>query len=100
MLCSGLTAEQFRESFRGPAEIQVKLRLALEKIVALEGIEATEDELEQQYRELSRQQGMDIKDVKAAVPADSLRDDIKVQKAFDLVKEHAEITEVEETDGQ
>lgn len=97
---TGLTAEQFRESFRKPAEIQVKLRLALEKIAALEGIGVTAEELEERYRELSRQQEMDVTDVKAAVPADSLRADLKVQKAFDFVKENAEIIEVEETDGQ
>ena len=97
---TGLTAEQFRESFRKPAEIQVKFRLALEKIAALEGIGVTAEELEERYRELSRQQEMDVTNVKAAIPADSLMTDLKVQKAFDFVKENAEITEVGETDGQ
>lgn len=60
----------------------------------------TAEEHEERYWELSRQQEMEIGDVKAAVPADSLRADLKVQKAFDLVKENAEITEVEETHGQ
>lgn len=32
--------------------------------------------------------------------ADSLMTDLKVQKAFDFVKENAEITEVVDTDGQ
>lgn len=97
---TGLSAEQFRESFRKPAEVQVKLRLALEKIAAIEGIEATEEELEQHYKELSEQHKMDIDRVKAAVPAESLMVDLKIQKAFDFVKENAEITEVEETDAQ
>lgn len=97
---TGLTADQFRESFRKPAEIQVKLRLALEKIAATEGIEATEEELEQHYKELSEQHKMDIDRVKAAVPAESLMIDLKIQKAFDFVKENAEITEVEEADAQ
>lgn len=97
---TGLSADQFRESFRKPAEVQVKLRLALEKIAAIEGIEATEEELEQHYKELSEQHKMDIDRVKAAVPAESLMVDLKIQKAFDFVKENAEITEVEETDAQ
>lgn len=95
---TGLTADQFRESFRAPAEIQVKLRLALEKIAGIEGIEATEEELEQHYKELSEQHKMDLERVKAAVPAESLKIDLKIQKAFDFVKENAEITEVEETE--
>ncbi len=97
---TGLSADQFRESFRKPAEVQVKLRLALEKIAATEGIEATEEELEQHYKELSEQHKMDIDRVKAAVPAESLMIDLKIQKAFDFVKENAEITEVEEADAQ
>lgn len=97
---TGLSAEQFRESFRKPAEIQVKLRLALEKIAETEGIEATEEELEQHYKELSEQHKMDIDRVKAAVPAESLMIDLKIQKAFDFVKENAEITEVEEADAE
>lgn len=97
---TGLTADQFRESFRKPAEIQVKLRLALEKIAAAEGIEATEEELEQHYKELSEQHKMDVDRVKAAVPAESLMIDLKIQKAFDFVKENAEITEVEEADAE
>ncbi|MDE7234557.1 MAG: trigger factor, partial [Ruminiclostridium sp.] len=97
---TGLSAEQFRESFRKPAEIQVKLRLALEKIAEIEGIEATEEELEQHYKELSEQHKMDIDRVKAAVPAESLMIDLKIQKAFDFVKENAEITEVEEADAE
>lgn len=95
---TGLTADQFRESFRKPAEIQVKLRLALEKIAVNEGIEATEEELEQHYKELSEQHKMDIDRVKAAVPAESLMIDLKIQKAFDFVKENAEITEVEDAE--
>ncbi|MCM1334970.1 MAG: trigger factor [Bacteroides sp.] len=97
---TGQTAEQFRESFRAPAEIQVKLRLALEKIAEIEGIEATDEEREQHYQELSEQHKMDIERVKAAVPAETLMVDLKIQKAFDFVKESAEITEVEETDSE
>ena len=34
---------------------------------------------------------MDVKQVKAAIPADSLSEDIKVQKALDIVKNSAVI---------
>lgn len=97
---TGQTADQFRESFRAPAEIQVKLRLALEKIADIEQIEATEEELEQHYKELSEQHKMDVEKVKSVVAAESLMVDLKIQKAFDFVKENAEITEVEESDGE
>lgn len=92
---TGLTIDQFKESFKKPAEVQVKLRLALEKIAELENIEATEEELEKHYKELSEEHKMDIEKVKSVVPADSLKVDLRIQKAFDFVKENAEITETE-----
>ena len=93
---TGLTIDQFKENFRAPAEIQVKLRLALEKIAELEKIEVTEDALNEQYQKLADEHKMDLERVKAIISADSLKADIASEKAFDLVKESAEITEVEE----
>lgn len=93
---TGQTAEEFRDSFKAPAEIQVKLRLALEEIARLEHIEVTEEEIEQYYRETSERNKMDIEKVKSIVAADDLTNDITVQKAFDFVKENAEISEVYE----
>lgn len=92
---TGMTIEQFKESFRKPAEVQVKLRLALEKIAEIENIEATEEELEQHYKELAEEHKMDVEKVKSVVPEDSLKIDLRIQKAFDFVKANAEITEVE-----
>lgn len=92
---TGLTIDQFKENFRAPAEIQVKLRLALEKIAELEKIEITEDALNEQYQKLADEHKMDLERVKAIISADSLKADIASEKAFELVKESAEITEVE-----
>ncbi len=92
---TGLTIDQFKENFRAPAEIQVKLRLALEKIAELEKIEVTDAALEEQYQKLADEHKMDLERVKAVIPAESLKADIAAEKAFDLVKESAEITVVE-----
>ena len=92
---TGLTIDQFKENFRAPAEIQVKLRLALEKIAELEKIEITEDALNEKYQKLADEHKMDLERVKAIISADSLKADIASEKAFELVKESAEITEVE-----
>ena len=92
---TGLTIDQFKENFRAPAEIQVKLRLALEKIAELENIEITDAALEEQYKKLADEHKMDLERVKTIIPADSLKADIASEKAFELVKENAEITVVE-----
>ncbi len=92
---TGLTIDQFKENFRAPAEIQVKLRLALEKIAELENIEVTDAALEEQYQKLADEHKMDLERVKAIISAESLKADNASEKAFDLVKENADITVVE-----
>ena len=95
---TGMTIDQFREGFRKPAEIQVKLRLALEKIAELENIEVDDAALEAEYAKLAEEHKMDVEKVKSVISAESLAKDIKAEKAFDLVKETAEVTETEAKD--
>ena len=92
---SNTSMEDFKATFRPQAEGQVKFRLALEKIVELENIEATEDELNARFEEMAKQYNMEVDAVKKAIPAEELAKDVAVGKAIDLVKENAVITEVE-----
>lgn len=87
--------DDFKASFRPQAESQVKFRLALEKIVELEKIEATEEEINEQIEKMAKDYGMEVDQIKAAVPATEIAKDIAVNKAIDLVKETAVITEVD-----
>lgn len=92
---TGLDLDALRKQMRPDAERQVKTRLALEKIAALENIEVTEEETEAEYARLATAYGMEADQVKAAVPADALAEDLKVKKAVDFVKENAVVTEGE-----
>jgi len=87
--------DDFKNSFRPQAESQVKFRLALEKIVELENIAASDEDIEAQYEKMANDYGMEIDKVKAAVPASEIGKDLAVGKAIDFVKENAVITEVE-----
>ncbi|MBR4122954.1 MAG: trigger factor [Clostridia bacterium] len=89
------TIDDFKASFRPQAESQVKFRLALEKIVELEKIEATEEEINEQIEKMAKDYGMEAEQIKAAVPSSEIAKDLAVGKAIDLVKENAVITEVE-----
>ncbi len=84
----------FRDSFREQADKQVKLRLALEKIAADEKITPTDDDIEDEYKKLAEGYNTEIDNVKAAIPATELVKDIAVRKAFDFIRDNAEITEV------
>ncbi len=87
--------DDFKKSFRPQAESQVKFRLALEKIVELENITPDEKDVEAEYEKLAKDYGVEADKVKNAIPAEELKKDIAVNKAIDLVKESAVITEVE-----
>lgn len=93
---TGGSIDDFKKNFRPQAEMQVKYRLALEKIVELEGIKADDEALEAEYKKLAESYGVDVDKVKAAIPASEIEKDVAVGKAIDFVKANAVITEVEE----
>ncbi len=90
---TGSTIEQFRETFRPQAEMQVKYRLALEKIVELEGIKADDEAVEAEYAKIAEGYGVDVEQVKAVIPASEVEKDVAVGKAIDFVKANAVITD-------
>lgn len=89
------TIDEFKKSFRPQAESQVKFRLALEKIVELEKIEANEEDINAQFEKMAKDYGMEVEQIKNAVPAEEIAKDLAVGKAIDFIKENAVITEVE-----
>ena len=88
---TGLTLDTLREQMRPQAERQVKARLALEKIAALENITATEDDINEEYQNIANAYGVELDQVKASIDAEAIAADMKVKKAMDLVKEKAVI---------
>lgn len=86
---TGATIEQFRENFREGAERQVKLRLALEEVAKLENIEASDEEVQEQYEKLAKENAMDVERVKMIVPSESIKSDLVAEKTFNFVKENA-----------
>ena len=85
----------FRDSFREQAEKQVKLRLALEKIAADEAITPTDADIDEEYESLAKAYNTEVDNVKKAIPATELTKDIAVRKAFDFIRDNAQITEVD-----
>lgn len=87
----GMDVNALKGMYRTDAEKRVKLRLALETIAKKENIEVTEADLDEEYGKLAETYKMDVDKVKVAIPADSLSEDVRVQKALDLVKASAVI---------
>ena len=89
MQYTGLTEEKLRETYRDRAVSQVEVRLALKKIAELEGIQATDEEVESKYNEMAENYKVDIKRVRAAFSAKEIAGDLDVEKALELVKNAA-----------
>ena len=93
---TGGNIDDFKKNFRPQAEMQVKYRLALEKIVELENIKADDEAIEAEYKKLAEGYGVDVDKVKAAIPQSEVEKDVAVGKAIDFVKANAVITEAAE----
>ncbi len=101
---TGMDMDSFRDTYRERAEGEVKLRLALEKIAELEDIEVSEEEIDNGLSEIASANSMDVETVKRFIDVNEYTNDLKVQKAVDLVKENAVIdntlAEEEKTDAE
>ena len=89
MQYTGLTEDKLRETYYDRAETQVKLRLALKKIAELEGLKASDEDVEAKYNELAETYKVDVSRVKAAFDKKDIAGDIETERAMNFVKENA-----------
>ena len=88
---TGLTLEALRAQLRPQAEKQVKMRLALEKIAALEALTVSDEEVEAEYTRISEAYNVPADEVKKMILAEDIKADLLVAAAMKLVKENAKI---------
>lgn len=86
---TGSTIETLRKTFAVQAEEQVKSRLALEAVAAAENIEVSNEELENEYVRISTRFKVSVEEAKKAIPEDSIKQDVKCNKAIDVIKNSA-----------
>lgn len=89
----GTDLESFKKNYEPEAEKQVKTRLALEKIVELEKIVVSDEDTDKEYQMIADAYKMKLEDVKRFVPAEEITMDVAVDKAVELIKNNAQITE-------
>ncbi len=93
MKYTGQTLDTLREQMKPAAERQVKTRLALQKIVEIEGLDVTDEEVEAEFARMADMYQMEIEKVKEAIAAEDIKGDLKLKAAVELVKSAAVITE-------
>ncbi len=86
---TGMDMNSFRQVFAPQALRQVKIRLALEKVAELEGMDITEEDLNAEFDKLADNNKMDIAKVKELLAADDLKGDMLCQKANDFILANA-----------
>ena len=91
----GMNIEQFRAQFKEQADKQVKMRLAMEAIVATEGITASDEEFEEEVKRIADAYKMEADKVKSIVDAAAVKADLAINKAIDFVKEKANVVTAE-----
>ena len=78
-----------RNAFRPGAEKQAKISVTLEKIVEVEGITVSDEEVEAEFESLAKQYELDVAKVKEMVPMGELTGSIKTRKAVKLIVDSA-----------
>lgn len=85
----GMDMDTMRANLKEEAMRRVKTRLALEKIVDLEGITVSDEELDEEYKKLAEQYKVEADKVISSIPRDIIIKDLKITKAVEFVKENA-----------
>ena len=78
-----------RKAFRPTAEKQAKVSVTLEKIVEVEGITVSDEEIAAEIDSLASQYQMEAAKVKELVPADELTESLKTRKATKIIVDSA-----------
>ena len=78
-----------RKAFRPTAEKQAKISVMLEKIVEVEGITVSDEEIAAEIDSLAAQYQMEASKVQELVPADELTESLKTRKATKIIVDSA-----------
>ena len=89
---TGMDEQKFMEEGREPALKQVKMDLAIAQIIDQEKLEATAEEIEEEYKKLSGYYGMDVEMVKKYLGENEVRTQVLNTKAIAVVVDNAKPT--------
>ena len=78
-----------RNAFRPAAEKQAKANVTLAKIVEVEGIEVTEEDMTAEYEALAKQYELELDKVKEMVPAEEIKTSLETRKAVKVIVDAA-----------
>lgn len=86
---TGTTEADFRKQADGPAAEQVKMDLAVEAIIKAEGLEATDEDVENELKNMAEKYGMDLETVKKYLRPEDVKEQVIREKAVKVVADSA-----------
>ena len=86
---TGTTEADFRKQADGPAAGQVKMDLAVEAIIKAEGLEASDEDVENEMKSVAEKYGMDLDTVKKYLRPEDVKEQVIREKVVKLVADNA-----------
>ncbi len=78
-----------RNAFRPAAEKQAKVNVMLAKIVEVEGVSATDEDIEAEFESMAKQYEMGIEKIKEMVPVSEVKTSLETRKAVKVIVDNA-----------
>ena len=78
-----------RNAFRPAAEKQAKTNVTLAKIVEVEGITVTDEDLAAEYEAMAKEYDMDVEKIKSMVPEAEIKTSLETRKAVKVITDSA-----------
>ena len=89
----GTDVNMMKAQMRPNATANLKVTLAMEAIVAAEGLTVSEEEVEEEVKKVAEQFGMDVEQAKTMIDFDGMKKDLANRKASKIVLESAKVGE-------
>ena len=89
LMYMGMDMATFEGQMRERAVADVKIELAVEKIIELEGLKATDEKIEEEYSKMAEMYQLDVEKIKELVPVETISAELARQDALKLVIDSA-----------
>ncbi|MBM7688553.1 trigger factor [Enterococcus ureilyticus] len=86
---TGTTEADLHKQFEAEAEVRTKTNLVIEAIAKAEDIEVSQEDMDNEIKDLSEQYNMPIDQVKKVLTEDMLKHDIRMKRAVEVITETA-----------
>ena len=100
---TGMDEAKFMEDGREPAVRQVQMDLAIAAIIKAENLDVTDEEIEEKYKSMAEQYGMELDMLKKYLDAPTVRNQLLNEKAIAVVVDSAKAekpAKAEKTEGE